>query len=239
MKKTILGKFCAIVATLMAIHSTYAADSTLAQQLKTQYPNLDFKNIQPTEVKQLYSATLDDQIVYLDPTGQYVILGSMIRLKDQKNLTKALSMSINKIDWSSLPLNDAIQTVKGNGQRKIAVFSDPYCPYCKRLEAELAQLSDVTIYTFIFPIRQQSIAPAQRVWCSANKAYAWNRLITQGILPQANANCSHPIDRNLTLGRKLGIDGTPGIIFSNGMKSMGYMSKQDIENTLKEIQASK
>lgn len=219
-----------ILSIVVAISNiTYAADSTLAQQLKIQYPNLDFKNIQPTEIKTLYSATLDDQTIYLDATGQYIIFGSIIRLKDQKNLTQELNLNKPTINWSNLPLNDAIKTIKGNGKRQLAIFSDPSCPYCKRLEAELNQLNDVTIYTFLFPIRQESIVPSKRVWCSVNPSYAWHQLINQNILPRAESNCAQPIERNLILGRKLGVDGTPGVIFPNGIKRMGVLTKQDIE----------
>ena len=204
------------------------------QQLATKYPKLKFDNIQPTELKGIYSATMDGQVVYLDEAGEHVMLGSMIRLKDQKNLTKDLVVNANRVRWSDLPLNQAIKTVKGNGQHQIAIFSDPNCPYCQKLEKELDQLNNVTVYTFLYPIQTASILPSKQVWCSASPSYTWQNLILRHIQPPQNSSCENPIQQNLNLGKKLGIDGTPGIIFSNGFKSTGFISKNDIEAVWKE-----
>ncbi|WP_151676424.1 DsbC family protein, partial [Acinetobacter soli] len=123
----------------------------------------------------------------------------------------------------------------GNGKRQIAVFSDPNCPYCKQLENQLDQLKNVTIYTFIYPIRSQSVQPSKQVWCEANRAYAWNNLIRKGIVPQTLTACANPIDRNLKLGQTLGIKGTPTLIFSNGFKAAGVVSAEQFESLWKEF----
>ena len=121
---------------------SFANVETLKNNLNQQYPNIHVGNIQATEMTGLYSANLDNQIIYLDETAQHMFIGSMIRLKDQKNLTKDLVLKQNSIDWKQLPLKDAIKTVKGNGKQQLAIFSDPNCPYCKKLEVELAELRD-------------------------------------------------------------------------------------------------
>ena len=131
----------------------FANVETLKNNLNQQYPNIHVSNIQATEMTGLYSANLDNQIIYLDENAQHMFIGSMVRLKDQKNLTKDLVLKQNSIDWKQLPLKDAIKTVKGNGKQQLAIFSDPNCPYCKKLEAELDKLNDVTIYTFIYPLK--------------------------------------------------------------------------------------
>lgn len=178
----------------------------------------------------LYSGTLDSQVVYVNEDVQHLFIGSMIRLKDQKNLTKDLTLKNNQnVDFKKLPLNDAIKTVRGNGKRQLAIFSDPNCPYCKSLEANLAKLNDVTIYTFIYPIKAQSVQPSKQVWCSNNKAYAWQNLIQKNIQPGAAATCTNPIERNLQLGQQLGLRGTPAIIFSNGHTVMGAYPAEEIE----------
>ena len=125
---------------------------TLKSNLSKHYPNIQVSNIQVTEMSGLYSASLDKQIIYLDENAQHMFVGSMIRLKDQKNLTKDLVLQQNSVDWNQLPFRDAIKTVQGTGKRQLVVFSDPNCPYCKKLEVELDKLNDVTIYTFIYHI---------------------------------------------------------------------------------------
>lgn len=212
----------------------FANVETLKSNLSKQYPNIQVTNIQPTAMNGLYSASLDNQIIYLDESAQHMFIGSMVRLKDQKNLTKDLVIQQNTVDWKQLPFKDAIKTVKGNGKRELAVFSDPNCPYCKKLEAELDKLNDVTIYTFIYPLKAQSVVVSQSVWCDANPAYAWKNLLQKNVQPQQKT-CANPLERNLQLGRKLAVDGTPTLIFSNGFKMVGARSAADIQTIWKEL----
>ena len=207
---------------------------TLKINLSRYYPNIQVSNIQATEMPGLYSASLDNQIIYLDENAQYMLVGSMVRLKDQKNLTKDLMLQQNSVDWKQLPLKDAIKTVKGTGKRQLVVFSDPNCPYCKRLEVELDKLNDVTIYTLIYPLKSQSIAVSKQVWCDPNQAYAWKNLLQKNVQPKEKT-CTNPIDRNLELGKKLGIEGTPTLIFGNGLKMVGGRSAEDIRMIWKEL----
>lgn len=207
---------------------------TVKSNLNQNYPNIQVTNIQKTEMAGLYSANLDKQIIYLDENAQYMFVGSMVRMKDQKNLTKDLVLKQNSIDWKKPPFKDAIKTVKGNGKRELAIFSDPNCPYCKKLEMELDKLNDVTIYTFIYPLKPQSIAVSKQIWCDANQAYAWKNLLEKNIQPKAKT-CANPIERNLELGRKLGVTGTPTLIFANGLKMVGGRSAEDIQAIWKEL----
>ncbi|MBC9230715.1 DsbC family protein [bacterium SPL81] len=213
---------------------SFANVETVKSNLNQNYPNIQVTNIQKTEMAGLYSANLDKQIIYLDENAQYMFVGSMVRMKDQKNLTKDLVLKQNSIDWNNLPFKDAIKTVKGNGKRELAIFSDPNCPYCKKLEAELDKLNDVTIYTFIYPLKPQSIAVSKQIWCDANQAYAWKNLLEKNIQPKAKT-CANPIERNLELGRKLGVTGTPTLIFANGLKMVGGRSAEDIQAIWKEL----
>ncbi|UGQ29874.1 DsbC family protein [Acinetobacter calcoaceticus] len=213
---------------------SFANVDSVRENIKKQYPNLKISNIQKTEMQGLYSANLDQQIIYVGEDGQHMFVGSMIRLKDQKNLTKDLVLGQNSIDWNQLPLKDAIKTVKGSGQHVLAVFSDPNCPYCKQLEPELDKLKDVTIYTFIYPLKPQSIVVSRQVWCAPNQSYSWKKLIQQGVRPTV-ASCANPIDRNLELGKKLGFNGTPTLIFANGFKLVGARSAEEIQAVWKEL----
>lgn len=224
-----------LILTLLSLVTTmsYANVEQVKQQMATQYPDLEVKNIQSTEMTGLYSATIEDQIVFLTADGQYLLAGNAIRLKDQHSLTKELSLKHNRIDWKDLPLNDAIKTVHGNGQHKLAIFSDPNCPYCKQLEAELKKLNDVTIYTFILPFKPQSVAPSKQVFCESNPVTAWDNLIVRGVAPKTSKACANPIERNLALAKKLGVNGTPAVIFSNGSKVAGALPASEIEKIWK------
>ncbi|MCG2609721.1 DsbC family protein [Acinetobacter sp. SM34] len=229
-KKTLAFALVSFISTL-----TLANVDTVKSNLSKQHPKLKIENIQTTEMKGIYSGSMDGQVVYLNEDAQHILVGSMFRLTDQKNLTKDLMLKQNSIDWKKLPLQDAVKTVRGNGKRQIAIFSDPNCPYCKKLETELSKLNDVTIYTFIYPIKTQSVAVSKQVFCEKDPALAWSNLIAKGIQPASKQTCANPVDRNLALGKSLGLNGTPAIIFSNGFKVMGAYPAQEIEQIWKEL----
>jgi len=229
-KKTLALALANFISTL-----SLANVDTVKTNLTKQHPNLKIENIQATEMKGIYSGSMDGQVVYVGEDTQHILIGSMFRLSDQKNLTKDLMLKQNSIDWKKLPLQDAVKTVRGNGKRQIAVFSDPNCPYCKQLETELTKLNDVTIYTFIYPIKTQSIAVSKQVFCEKDPALAWSNLIAKGIQPSSKKTCANPIERNLSLGKSLALNGTPAIIFSNGFKVMGAYPAQEIEKMWQEL----
>lgn len=225
------------LAALMGLCSAVSmADvATVSKNVKQQHPQLKLDNIQATEMKGIYSASMDGQVVYLNEDAQHILAGSMIRLKDQHNLTKDLLIQQNSVDWKKLPLQDAIKSVRGTGKRQIAIFSDPNCPYCKQLEVELNKLNDVTIYTFILPLKPQSVAPSKQVFCEKDPAYAWTNLISKGVQPTSSKTCANPIERNIQLARTLGLNGTPAIIFADGAKMLGAYPATEIEARLKQI----
>lgn len=227
----------AFLLAALAMSSTLALANvdTVKANLKQQHPNLDIQNIQATEMRGIYSGSMQGQVVYLNEDAKHIMAGSMIRLSDQQNLTKALLVQQNSIDWKKLPLQDALKTVRGTGKRQLAIFSDPNCPYCKQLEVELKKLNDVTIYTFILPLKAQSVRPSQQVYCEANPAQAWEDLIAKGLSPRTSQSCVNPIQRNLKLAQSLGLNGTPAIIFSNGFKVMGAYPAAQIEQIFKEF----
>lgn len=225
------------LAALMGLCSAVSmADvATVSKNVKQQHPQLKLDNIQATEMKGIYSASMDGQVVYLNEDAQHILAGSMIRLKDQHNLTKDLLIQQNSVDWKKLPLQDAIKSVRGTGKRQIAIFSDPNCQYCKQLEAELKKLDNITIYTFILPLKAQSVAPSKQVYCEKNPALAWENLITKAQLPTSQSSCANPVERNIVLAHRLGVNGTPAIIFSNGFKVMGAYPAAQIEQIFKEF----
>lgn len=229
-----LKKLMALSLGLMVTNVGFANVDTVKYKLSQQYLNVKITDLKATEMKGLYSGTLEKQVVYVNEDAQHLFVGSMIRLKDKRNLTRDLVMNQNVVDFKKLPFQDAIKTVRGTGKHQLAVFSDPNCPYCKKLDSELASLKDVTIYTFMYPIKSQSIVPSRKVWCSPNKDYAWKSLIQNAVQPTASADCINPIERNLALGKSLGLEGTPVIIFSNGFKATGAYPAQEIEKIWKD-----
>lgn len=224
-----------MLATALLSTMTFADINTVKTNLAKNSPDVNIQNIQTTEMKGIYSGSLNGQVVYLNDDAQHIVAGSMVRLKDKQNLTKSLLVQQNSLDWKKLPLNDAIKIVKGNGKRQIAVFTDPNCPYCKQLEAEFKKLNNVTIHIFVLAFKPQSVAPSKKIFCEKNPAQAWDDLIGKGYEPTNQKTCENPVERNLSLARTLGINGTPTIVFENGFKVSGAYPAEQIEQIFKEF----
>lgn len=177
----------------------------------------------------LYEVRVDNEILYTDEKMNYIFSGNIIDGKSMQNLTEKRLRELSGIKWEDLPLDAAIKTVRGNGKRTLAVFSDPNCPYCKSFEKNLAKVDDITIYTFLYPIlSQDSHDKSKAVWCSADRVKAWNELMLSAIVPAAG-RCDTPIEKNLELGRKYRVNGTPTIFFASGERVPGAISAEQVE----------
>jgi thiol:disulfide interchange protein DsbC len=180
----------------------------------------------------LYEVRLDGQILYIDEKMNYIFSGEILDAKTMQNITEKRLRELSAIKWENLPLDAAVKTVRGNGKRILANFSDPNCPYCKRFEKDLAKVDDITIYTFLYPVlSQDSHEKSKAVWCSADKSKAWSELMLNGTLPAA-VRCDTPIDKILALGRKYRVTGTPTLIFANGERVPGAIAAEQIEKLL-------
>ena len=169
---------------------------------------------------------MNGQIVYTDEKFSFLIAeGHLVDSKSKKDVTTERLADLSKIDFASLPLEQAIKVVKGNGSRKMAVFSDPDCPFCKRLEQnELSNITDVTIYTFLMPLDQlhpDAANKAKAIWCSADRVKAWQDWVLNGQLPKKSSNCDAPLEKVAVLARKLGVTSTPTIFFADGKRMLG------------------
>jgi thiol:disulfide interchange protein DsbC len=184
----------------------------------------------------LYEVNLGTQVIYSNASGDYVLLGDLVDTRTRANLTQARLSELNKVDFASLPLGDAVKVVKGNGKRKIAVFSDPNCPYCRKLEQSLKSIDNVTVYTFLYPVlTPDSSVKSKAVWCSADRGKAWEAWMIERKSPGGAGNCdTTAIDKNLALGQKLGVSGTPTIILADGRRLPGAVPTDELE---KEISA--
>jgi thiol:disulfide interchange protein DsbC len=181
----------------------------------------------------LYEVRVDGQtLLYTDEKMNYIFSGSIHDGKSMQNLTEKRLSELSAVKWENLPLDAAFKTVRGNGKRVLAVFSDPNCPYCKRFEKDLVKIDDITIYTFLYPIlSQDSHEKAKAIWCSADKSKAWNDLMLNGAVPTPG-RCDTPIDKNLAFGQKYRINGTPTLIFASGERVPGAVSAEQLEKLL-------
>ena len=182
----------------------------------------------------LYEVLIGGQLLYVDPEVSFVLVGRMIDPRTREDLTqKRLDIAL-KIDFKSLPLDRAVKTVRGDGSRVMVTFEDPNCGYCKRLWQGMAELKNVTIYTFLFPILSpDSMEKSKAIWCSKDRAASWDEHMVQNKTPaSAPADCKTPLEQNVALGHELGISGTPTIVFADGTRSAGAMPVSAIEQRL-------
>ena len=182
----------------------------------------------------LYEVLVGGQLYYVDPEVSFVIAGRMFDPRTREDLTQKRLDTALKVDFKSLPLDRAVKTVRGDGSRVLVTFEDPNCGYCKRLWQNMADLKNVTIYTFLFPILSpDSMEKSKAIWCSKDRAASWDEHMVQNKAPPSGpADCKHPLDQNVALGHELGINGTPTIVFADGTRSAGALPVPVIEQRL-------
>ena len=190
--------------------------------------------VRATPLSGVYEISIGNDVVYTDTQARYLIQGEIVDLKTGINLTEQRSNDLNRIRWADLPLNDAVKIVKGKGSRQLAVFVDPNCGFCKKLEKSFQQMDDVTIYNFLIPILSpDSLTKSQQIWCSSDKAAAWTNWMVNGQTPTGKTDCSTPLERNMALAKKWGVNGTPAIFFTDGSRIAGAVPLAQIEKKLK------
>ena len=217
--------------------STFADEDTLREVMKNTYPELPIKSIQKTDYNDLYEVFIGSQIIYTNDAFDFLIVeGRVVDPKTKIDLTDLRLEELTRVNFNDLPLSDAIKVVKGNGKRKIAIFSDVDCPYCKRLEKkELSNIDNITIYTFLYPlaIHPEAEEKSKKIWCAKDRAKAWSDYILNDKLPKNSGDCKTPINKILKLGKDLGISSTPTIILSNGKRVPGAIPYKQLEEYLR------
>ena len=200
-------------------------------------PKID--EIRRTPMNGLFEVRMGNEVVYTDADGSHLIQGQLIDTRTRRDLTQERQDKLNAIAFDSLPLKDAITIVRGNGKRKLALFEDPNCGYCKRFERDLQKVSDITIHLFLMPILgADSTDKARDVWCSKDKGKAWTELMTadKPVAPSAPGCDTSALTRNVEFGRKMRINGTPTLVFANGNRIPGAISAAQVEKLLAEAQ---
>jgi thiol:disulfide interchange protein DsbC len=230
-----LMKTALIAATLAVTFGVAAQEATIRKNLGERIPQLKkIDEITKSPIPGLYEIRVNDtEIFYTDAEGNYLVQGNLIDTKQRRNLTEERVDKLTAISFDSLPFKDAFTIVRGNGKRKLAVFEDPNCGYCKRFEHELQKVDNVTIHMFLYPILSaDSIEKSRHIWCAKDKGKTWQDWMVRD-KPAAVASCdTAAIERNVELGRKYKITGTPTLIFVDGTKVPGAISAAEVEKHL-------
>jgi len=180
------------------------------------------------------------RVVYTDADATHIFLGKIYDTKSDRDLTEERLRKLNVVRFDSLPLQQAVKIQRGNGKRVLVMFSDPYCPYCKRFEQTLQQVDNITVYVFMYPVIKPDLADHSRaVWCSPDRGKAWLDLALRGNPPSASPACETPVEKNLELGHKLGVNSTPTLFLASGERISGAVSAADLRELLDQVASSK
>ena len=228
-----------LAAALLAWSIAAPADEATIRRALEPRLGAKIDGVQPGPVQGLFEVrfrTPDGvQVLYVDATGTYVIQGKIYDLRTDRDLTEERLRKLNAIKFESLPLDLAVKVQRGNGKRVLAMFSDPYCPACRQFERSLAQVDNITIYVFMYPvIRPENADHSRAVWCAPDRAKAWLDLAAapKPKLPDAPKGCGDPVDKVLKLGRSLGVNSTPTLFLVNGERLAGGLSAPDLTELL-------
>jgi thiol:disulfide interchange protein DsbC len=211
----------------------------LRATLKERVPELKIEGIHKGPIPGLYELNAGSELLYVNDSGTLIFEGRMIDTKSRHDLTAERWNVLNAVDFNALPFNLAIKTVRGDGSRKLAVFADPLCPYCQQLEQEMQGISNVTIYTFLYPI--ETLHPGASVksveiWCSKDPSSAWSKWMIQKANPGDTRCKGAPVDELQKLGERLHVDSTPTLFTIDGQRTRGAIKHNEIEQLLAQAQ---
>ena len=224
-------------AALLLGLSAQAQEAAIRKALSERIPQLQkIDEISATPMAGLYEVRVGTDVFYSDAKGNYLIQGELIDTQAHRNLTEDRLNKLTAVDFNSLPFKDAIKVVRGDGSRKIAVFEDPNCGYCKRFEKDLQGVNNITVYTFLYPILSpDSVEKSRNIWCAKDPGKEWADHMTKGKdAPAASASCDvAAVQRNMEFGRRYKITGTPTIFFADGTRVPGAITGAELEKRIK------
>ena len=235
-----------IAVAVLAAPSAAVADEAAVRRLIEQKLRAGgmIESVQKAPFADLYEVVLrapdGPQILYVDSRATVIVSGQVIDAKTGRNLTQERERKLNAVKWESLPFQWAITTVRGTGRRKIAILSDPNCSYCKRLEEDLAKLDDITVHILPYAILSPaSVRQAKAVWCSKDRAKAWDDLMFRRIEPRPDRDCDTPVEKMVEFGRRIGARATPTWFLESGERYSGALPLDEVRRLLDEASPGK
>lgn len=212
-----------------------AVEAALRKTLPERLPNLGaVDEVSRTPIPGMYEIRVGTDLFYSDAEGNFIINGEMMDTKGRRNLTEERTTKLLAIDFNQLPIKDAFTIVRGNGKRKLAMFEDPNCGYCRRFEGDLQKVDNVTVYVFLYPILgPDSIEKSKAIWCGKDKGRIWQDWMVRGMpIPRSEQCDAAALARNSEFGRKHKITGTPTLIFTDGSRVPGAIGAAEVEKLL-------
>ncbi|MGH8689736.1 MAG: DsbC family protein [Burkholderiales bacterium] len=229
-----------VMAGLLVAGSVHANEALIRKAIEAKISaNARVEGVQPAPVPGLFEVRIRGadgvQVIYTDATGAHIIVGRIIETRSDRNLTEERMRKLNAVKFEALPLDLAVKVQRGSGRRVLAMFSDPYCPACRQFERTLAQIDDITVYVFMYPvIRPENADHSRAVWCAPDRAKAWLELAAapRPKVPDAGARCPNPVDKIVEAGRRLGVNSTPTLFLANGERMNGGLAADDLKELL-------
>ena len=226
----------ALAALCLALPLAGAAqESTIRKNLGERIPALSqIDEISKTAMPGLFEVRVGTDVLYTDAEGNFLLHGNLLDTRNGRNLTEERMDKLLAVDFKTLNLKHAITVVRGNGKRKLAVFEDPNCGYCKRFEKDLQKIDNVTVHLFLIPILgEDSVTKSRQIWCAADKAKSWNDWMLRDVAPKGNAICNtEALTVNLDFATRHRITGTPTLIFEDGSRVPGAIGAAQVEERL-------
>jgi thiol:disulfide interchange protein DsbC len=221
--------------------TAYADEAAIRQAVQAQFPEHKLDSLKKVPFLGLYEVVLGEDVFYVDEKAEYFFFGHVVDAKTRNSLTNDRVQEIKaarRVSLDTLPLQYAIKTVKGDGARKLAVYTDPNCPYCKKLEKELLSIDNITIYTLLYPVLNGSMELSKKIWCAENQIKAWDDFMLRNVAP-ASKECETPLDALVKSGRENRVSGTPTLIFADGSIVGGLIPAAAIEEKLQSAAQAK
>ena len=231
-----LKKFACLLLIASALH-VQAQENVIRKNLPERLPNLpSIDEVSKTPMPGLFEVRIGSDVFYTDAQANFILQGSLFDVRQRRNLTEERVEKLSAIPFEQLPLKNAFTQVHGNGKRKLVVFADPNCGYCKRFEKDLKNLSDVTIYHLLYPILgEDSKTKSRNIWCSKDRLKTWNDWMLRGVSPPAAQCDTTAIDANVEFGKKHRISGTPTLILTDGSRIAGAVPAAQVDKMLNDI----
>ena len=219
-----------------------ASEATVKAAMQKKYPDIVVESVTKTPLPGIYEVFANGDLIYTDEKAAYLFVNAnLVDTEKKTSLSEERMNQLTSVKFDQLPLDLAFKKVKGKGTRKLAVFEDPNCGYCKKFEQDLAKINDVTIYVFLYPVLgPDSLAKAKSIWCSKDRVKAWDDQLLNGVAPTAPGTCdTSAIDKTVAFGKQKGIKGTPTMFFADGQRVPGAIPAEVIEQRFAAVTPAK